>query len=306
VYLFVPESPIRTPSRLDLPGATLLALGLASFLVGLTEAPHRGWGSAPIVGLFAVSVISLLVWWQVELRREEPLIDPRTIRRRTVALTNLTTLGVGYGSLGAWVLIPLFVQNPRGLSPGVARLAHYGFGSSASATALFLLPASFAAFVGGPIAGRLGRRFGPRWPLAIGLGLASAGAALLALRHDAPWQIVAAVAVIGVGVPMSIASVSTIAVQAVPHEEAGVSTGINTVMRLVGNVVGAQLGVTILAAHTIPGTDVPSERGYVIAFATVAVIGGVFAVVALSIRPQLEPAAIPLAEVVPSEGSEVA
>jgi EmrB/QacA subfamily drug resistance transporter len=283
VYVFVPASPIRTPSRLDLPGASLLALGLTAFLVALTEAPRRGWSSPAIVALFASSAVSLLAFWQVELRRSEPLVDPRTLRRRTVALTNLTTLGVGFGSLGAWVLIPLFVQNPRGLSPAVARAADYGFGSSASATALFLLPASFAAFVGGPLAGRMGRRFGPRWPLAIGLGLASAGAVLLALRHDHPWQIVVAVAVIGVGVPMSIASVSTLAVQAVPHEEAGVASGINTVMRLVGNVLGAQIGVTILAAHTIPGTDVPSEAGYVAAFGTVAAVGGLFALLALTI-----------------------
>src|SRR4051794_13827026 len=51
VHRFVPESPIKTPSRVDVPGAVLLSLALISLLVGLSEGAHWGWSSTRILGL---------------------------------------------------------------------------------------------------------------------------------------------------------------------------------------------------------------------------------------------------------------
>jgi hypothetical protein len=50
----------------------------------------------------------------------------RTLRQRSVALTNLVVFGSTFAAFGSWVLIPLFLQNPRGLSADLARAADYG------------------------------------------------------------------------------------------------------------------------------------------------------------------------------------
>src|SRR5215210_4425878 len=74
VHVFVPESPIKTPSRVDVPGALLLSTGLLSLLVALTEGEHWGWTSLRIVGLFAAALSALVTWALVELRVPEPMV----------------------------------------------------------------------------------------------------------------------------------------------------------------------------------------------------------------------------------------
>ena len=69
VWRFVPESPIKTPSRVDIPGVVLLSGVLVSFLLGLTEGPEWGWGSAGVLGLFATAAVLLVAWVLVELQR---------------------------------------------------------------------------------------------------------------------------------------------------------------------------------------------------------------------------------------------
>ena len=70
VIAVVPESPIRTPSRIDYPGALLLAGILVSFLVALSEGDNWGWGSARVLGLLGLSAVLVPTWIRVELRRE--------------------------------------------------------------------------------------------------------------------------------------------------------------------------------------------------------------------------------------------
>jgi MFS family permease len=62
VVALVPESPIKTPTRLDLPGAALLTLVLVPFLVALSEGRNWGWTSGRTLGLFVVSAIALAAW----------------------------------------------------------------------------------------------------------------------------------------------------------------------------------------------------------------------------------------------------
>src|SRR5512134_775280 len=66
VHRYVPESPIRTPSRVDVPGALLLSGALVSLMVALTEGEELGWTSAPILGLAAASAVLFLLWGLVE------------------------------------------------------------------------------------------------------------------------------------------------------------------------------------------------------------------------------------------------
>ncbi len=59
IHRFVPESPIKTPSRIDVPGALLLSTGLVALLLALTEGENWGWTSARVGGLAAVAAVAL-------------------------------------------------------------------------------------------------------------------------------------------------------------------------------------------------------------------------------------------------------
>src|SRR5436190_878389 len=77
VHRYVPESPVKTPSSVDVPGALLLAGGLTSLLLALTEGDSWGWLSGPVVGLVALAAALLVALVLVELRVAEPLVDMR-------------------------------------------------------------------------------------------------------------------------------------------------------------------------------------------------------------------------------------
>jgi MFS family permease len=221
-----------------------------------------------------------------ELRVPEPLVDMHVFVERQVLFTNVCALITGFAMFGTFVLIPLFVETPRGLPRQLASVVDYGFGASATKAGLYLLPSSVALLFAGPFAGLVGRRIGSKWPLAAGMLLAGISAGMLALWHDHPWQILLAMPVLGVGIGFAFAAMATLITEAVRPEETGIATGMNTVMRTVGGVIGGQVGAAILSAHWLPGTHIPAARGFAIAFsiAAVAALGG--AAVALLVTPR--------------------
>ncbi len=278
VHRFVPVSPIKTPSRVDVPGALLLSVGLACLLLGLTEGGNWGWSSPGELGLFAGAVAALWAWVVVERRVADPLIDLHMFVHRPVFVTNVTAMIMGFSMFGTYLLIPTLLETPTSV-------AAYGFGASASLTALYLLPSSLTAFGGGPLAGVLGRHHSSKLPLALGLASGAVGTTMLALWHDSGWQILVGMLVWGMGPALSFAAMGKLMVDSVRPGETAVAGATNSVMRMIGGVIGGQAGAAILTADTIAGTRTPAESAYVIAFSVAAGLAAVGAVIALFVTP---------------------
>jgi EmrB/QacA subfamily drug resistance transporter len=278
IHRFVPESPVKTASRLDVLGALLLSGGLVCLLLALTEGESWGWISGGVAGLGAAAAALLVAWVVAELRAAEPMVDMRMMASRQVLFTNVTALIAGFAMFGAWVLIPNFVESPTSL-------VHYGFDASATVAGLYLLPSSFTLLFAGPVAGLIGRRTGSKWPLAIGMLTIAATTAWIARWHDEPWQMLAAMPALGIGIGFAYASMATLITEAVKATETGIATGMNTVMRTVGGVIGGQMGAALLTAYTIGNTSLPSVTGFQIAFTASAVAALVGAVVAVFVTP---------------------
>src|SRR3954447_2594835 len=173
--LLVPESPIRTPARLDLRGAIVLAGGLVLPLIAISQAHDVGWGSARTLVLIGAGLVVLALWGALERRTAEPLADIAALRSPPVLITNVTTLLVGFGMFGSFILIPTLAEAPT--STG------YGFGGDAAGAGLLLLPGSVAMLALGPLSGIIGSRVGNKVPLAIGSLLTAIGLGLLAVAH---------------------------------------------------------------------------------------------------------------------------
>jgi MFS family permease len=256
--LFVPESPIKVPAKIDWVGAALLAVGLGALLLGISQGPRWGWTSAKVLGLFVAAATALAAWVRFELRVPDPLVDMRMMRRRAVWSTNLAALLVGFGMFGSFILIPQFVQAPA--------TAGYGFAASVTEAGLILLPATAVMLFAGPFAGWLGARSGSRLPLLIGTATAAAAFLLIALAHDHKWELYIGTALMGAGIGFAFAAMANLIVEAVDATETGVATGMNTIMRTVGGSLGAQITATIVTAHAIAGTHIGRESGYTTAF----------------------------------------
>ena len=274
IVVFVPESPIRTPGRIDPLGMVMLAGWLVALLVGVSEAPDWGWGSGRTIGCFVAAAVLLVAWVRVESHAEAPLVDMQMMRIPAVWMTNVAALLIGFGMFASFVLVPEFVEMPR--------LTGYGFGWSVTQAGIAMLPSTVGMLLAGPVAGRLSASVGSRRPLQIGAVVSSLAFVLLTVAHEAGWQVYLAMLIMGIGIGFAFASMANLIVEAVPVEQTGVATGMNTIVRSIGGAIGAQVSAVIIAA-TVGALGYPTEGGFTAAFATAAAALAVGAVVAFRI-----------------------
>ncbi|HEY5835232.1 MFS transporter [Streptomyces sp.] len=269
-FLFVPESPVRTPGRISWAPALLLSAWLVALLVALSQAPGWGWGSGKVIGLLAAAVVLAAGWIEVERRAATPLIDMTMMRRPAVWTNNLVALLFGIGMYATFAFLPEFVQTPK--STG------YGFGASITESGLILLPLTVAMFVVGLGASGLAARIGGRTVVLLGSLIGAGAMALLAFAHTDTWELYLATGVLGVGFGLAFAAMSTLIVSAVPPEQTGVASGMNANIRTIGGSIGAALMASVVTAS--PAADgLPREAGYTHGF---TLMGGTLLVAALA------------------------
>jgi EmrB/QacA subfamily drug resistance transporter len=271
ILVFVPESPIRTPGRIDPLGGVLLAGWLVALLVGVSEAPDWGWASARTIGCFVAAAVLLVAWVRAESGSDSPLVDMQMMRIPTVWMTNAAALLIGFGMFASFVLVPEFVEMPT--STG------YGFGWSVTQAGISMLPSTLGMLVAGPFAGRMSASVGSRRPLQIGAVVSCVAFVLLTFAHSASWHIYLAMLIMGIGIGFAFASMANLIVEAVPVQQTGVATGMNTIVRSIGGAIGAQVSAVIIAA-TVGASGFPTEGGFTAAFATAAAALAVGAAVA--------------------------
>ncbi|HYV14735.1 MAG TPA: MFS transporter [Conexibacter sp.] len=258
--VLIPESPVRAHATINWRAATLLSIGLAALLYALSEADTWGWGSPQLLGLAIAGVVILLAWIRVERRARVPLVDMRVMRLRGVWTTNLAAALIGSGMYSGFVLIPQFVETPRS--------AGYGFGSSVTGAGVFMVPLTVMMLVVSACAGRFERRFGSRIPLVAGTIATAAAFALLTVAHGTRPEFLVATVLMGLGIGLVYAALPNLIVEAVPADQTGVATGINTIARTVGGAFGTQIAASAIAA-TVIGSALPTEHGFTVAFAVV-------------------------------------
>jgi EmrB/QacA subfamily drug resistance transporter len=277
--LFIPESPVKAPARISWGAAALLSGGLAAVLLAVSQASSWGWGSARTLGLAAAGLVLLAAWVRFELASPEPLVDMRVMRLRGVWTTNLAGFLLGFGMFSSFILVPQLVELPT--STG------FGFGASVTGAGLFLLPSTITMLLVGPMAGRLEHRFGSKPPLVAGSAFAAAAFVLLAVAHGSRADIYIASGLLGVGIGLAFAAMANLIVVAVPPDQTGVATGMNTIMRSIGGALGTQVIASILTANVVAATGLPAEHGFTLAFwlAAAALAVGVVAALAIPGRP---------------------
>jgi EmrB/QacA subfamily drug resistance transporter len=273
--IWVPESPERTPGRVDIRGAVLLGAGLVMPLIAISRANDWGWGAPQTIVLLAAGLVVLAIWVAVEKRTEQPLADIPTLMKPPVLMTNVATLLVGFGMFGSFLLIPQLAELPE--STG------FGFGLDATGAGLLLLPGSVMMLFTGPISGALGTRFGSKLPLASGAAITSAGLFGLGFDHDTQFSVIAWAFVMSTGIGLAFAAMANLIVEAVPPAQTGEATGFNALVRSVGASIGSQVTAAILAGSVVAGSPFPTDDGFTVAFIVSATGAAVAAGIALVI-----------------------
>jgi MFS family permease len=264
-------------------GAALLSGWLVALLVAVSEASTWGWGSTKTVGLLVLAALLAAGWVRAEQRSRHPLVDMNMMRLRGVWSTNLAALLLGFGMYSAFILIPQFVQTPT--------LTGYGYGASVSQAGLFLVPTTVAQVIFGPISGRLSNMAGSKVPLVLGSGITTVSFVILAVASSR-WEIYVASALLGVGIGLAFASLANLIVEAVPPDETGVASGMNTIVRLIGGAIGAEVAASILAANLL-ASRLPAKHGYTLSFSLCAAVVALGMLASLAVPGRKTQAAVP-------------
>jgi EmrB/QacA subfamily drug resistance transporter len=285
---FVPESPVKTPARVNWSGAALMSAWLTTGLLAVSEAPAWGWSSQAVVGLLLVTVVLIAAWLRSEIRSPAPLVDMKMMRNQAVWTTNLAGLLFGFGMFSMFILVPEFAQTPSGTG--------YGFGSSITEAGFFLAPLAIAMLVVAPLTGRLSNSVGSKPLLVTGSVFGAASYALLALYHSQPWGLYVASGLLGVGIALGFASMTNLIIGAVPATQTGVATGMNANSRIIGGALGTSVATSIVASALLP-SGYPQESGFTVAFAVCSVSMLVAALAALAVptggrSPHLIPSSV--------------
>jgi MFS family permease len=258
---------------LDVAGTVGLAIGLSSFLVGVSKGSTWGWDSGRTWGAIVLGIVVLLAWGAFELRQAEPLVDLRTTASPAVLMTNLAAVAIGFGMMAQSIVVPQLLQMPE--------TTGYGLGQSILAAGLWMAPAGLMMLVFAPVSSGLMKGIGAKKTLMIGGAVLGAGYLVALVMMAAPWQLLVASCVASAGVGIGYAAMPTLILDSVPAHEAGSAVGVNGLMRSAGTTLAAAVMATLLTSSTVDlgGFAVPSES----AFRWCFVVGSVAAFVGVAI-----------------------
>ncbi|MDI6104913.1 DHA2 family efflux MFS transporter permease subunit [Actinoplanes sp. NEAU-A12] len=213
--------------RLDPLGLVLSSTGMLLLIWGIVDGPDRGWttGRVPVMLGAGAALFTAFLFWQA--RNRAPMLSLSLFRSRSFGLVNIVTLTFSAGAFGSVFLLAQFFQVVQGLSP--------------LESGLRTLPWTAAPMVVAPLAGIFGARLGMRNLVVAGQVFLAAGLLWvgLATTPDASYgSFVGAFVLAGIGMGLTFAPISTIALASVTAQQRGMASGANNTIREFGVAVG--------------------------------------------------------------------
>ncbi|WP_104181022.1 MFS transporter [Arthrobacter sp. B0490] len=260
--------------RLDVAGAVLGALALAGTTYALIEAPARGPGAPGVLAAAVLGLLAAVAFLVVEWRIAHPMLPLKIFANRQFSAANAVTFLIYAVFGGIFFLLVLHLQVVAGFSP-------VGSGTA-------MLPITALMLVLSPRAGALGARIGPRIPMTVGPLLCAV--ALVLMQRIGPGasyvaDVLPAVIVLGLGLSLLVAPLTSAALSAVPERQAGLASGVNNaVARAAGLLAIAVLPAAVGLTGDAYSDPLVFEAGFDAACAIGAgmlVLGGVLAAVAI-------------------------
>jgi EmrB/QacA subfamily drug resistance transporter len=234
----IPESRSTTAGQIDWLGAILATVGLGSLVTGFIESPNLGWRQPLVFGSLILGVGCLIVFVSVEARVAAPTMPLVLFKSRSFTGANLLTLLL-YAATGIFFfLFPFNLIQVQGYST--------------TATGAAVLPMILLMFFLSRWSGGLVARYGSRGPLMLGPLIVALGFVLFAVPSvgGSYWRdFFLAMTVLGFGMAVTVAPLTTVVMNSVTEERVGTASGINNAVSRVASVLAiAVLGIVMVKA----------------------------------------------------------
>jgi EmrB/QacA subfamily drug resistance transporter len=275
--LFLHEHKEHTAGRFDVPGFVLSGGGLALVLFALSQGPTHGWTSAEVLLTGVGGILAFTALVMVELRVVEPMLQLRLFRDRMFRSANLASLFSYASFAGLLFLLPLFLQQLRGLS--------------ALQSGLTTFPQAFGVMISSQIVGRLYPRIGPRRLMVGGLAGAAATVTLFLFvdLNTSLWWIRALMFTRGICMAFAFVPLQAATYTTISSSDTGRASALYSTQRQVAAALGVAALATVLASRATRVSGLAPQDGlsaFHIAFAASGGLALLGSLAALLVRDE--------------------
>lgn len=236
--------PLKNP-KIDFLSIILSTVGFGAMLFGFSSAGNKGWTDISVIGtiIIGIVVIALFVWRQLAM--ETPMLEMRVFKSKTFTMTTIIGSILSIVSIGAGIMVPIFLQSI--------------LGKSAFTSGLVLLPGALIMAVMMLISGRLFDKHGVK-------KLAIPGIILLVIatlpfvnlnRNTSIMSITALYAIRYVGIALAIMPLQTAAMNALPNKLLAHGSAVVNTAKQVSGALGTAILITVMS--NVSASNAPNK-----------------------------------------------
>ena len=254
---------------MDIKGIVALSVTISSFLIALTviQIGVNNENVLQIAGAFIISAIALSIFVIIERRAKPPFVNLRLLRDKILLPSFILLIATG---ISMFMIYPTIVQLVRSPAP-------LGFGGDSIDAANVQLPFMISFLVFASITPFIINKIGSIKPIIIGGIISLLGTFGLLMFHATEFIVSVDLAIIAIGLSLTMTTTWNIIVSSSPKEFTGISVGIGALLLFIGMAIGPALAGVYMADHENIGTLVsyPSAHSYDLVFSTTVLLSAV-------------------------------